>query len=332
MTTEHPRVSIIVPCYNGENLLEETVQSVLSQTFPDWELILINDGSTDGTGRLIDAIRRRDEARIRVAHTANQGISRTRNHGTGLARGDYFQFLDHDDLLPRDSLEHKVAVMEQYTADVVYGDYQRLVPRGNGKFAVGGLVRQDPEDFDQDLQTAIVQSFWIPPAGLLYRRTLVEAIGGFDPAYPIVQDHIFMFEAARRTDRWAKADGIVALYREYPASNSKKDASAFYGDLLASARAIDLLWQSEQGLNETRRKALLKRYFRAATYFYERDRAKFDRIWEFIRFHDPKFVPPSTLPLRLASRLLGYPRAEAVAATVRKVVRLPNLNRESSEQ
>lgn len=315
-----PIVSIIIPCFNSEAYLLETLQSVYSQSYSDWELILVNDGSTDGTRDIIEHHAKQD-GRTRACHISNQGVSLARNHGIQVASGTYFQFLDHDDLLPPDSLQNKVSVMDQNGADVAYGDYQRLLPAEAGDFAAGDIVRRDLREFSEDLETAVIQGFWLPPAGLLYRRELVEKIGGFDPAYPIVQDHIFMFEAARRSQHWVKAAGVVAFYREHGRSLSKKDASAFYDELQISARDIDLLWQSEGEVNRVRSMALLKKYFRAATFFYERDRDKFNQIWKYIRHHDPKFVPPSTLPLRLASRLLGYPRAEAVAAIWKRIRR-----------
>lgn len=91
-------VSVIIPAYNAEKYLPEAVASVISQSSFDWELILVDDGSTDSTPRLCDGLAASD-ARIRVIHKPNGGLSDARNHGIDAARGEYLTFLDADDIL-----------------------------------------------------------------------------------------------------------------------------------------------------------------------------------------------------------------------------------------
>lgn len=91
-------VSVIIPAYNAEKYLPEAVASVISQSSSDWELILVDDGSTDSTPRLCDDLAASD-ARIRVIHKPNGGLSDARNHGIDAARGEYLTFLDADDVL-----------------------------------------------------------------------------------------------------------------------------------------------------------------------------------------------------------------------------------------
>ncbi len=102
-----PLVSIVMPAYNAERYIGEAVRSVLDQTLADWELLIVNDGSTDGTGALIDALR---DPRITVHHKANGGIGSARNRALERARGTFLCFLDADDVLPPKSLEARVAV------------------------------------------------------------------------------------------------------------------------------------------------------------------------------------------------------------------------------
>ena len=99
-------VSIIVPAFNAEKFLVATLESVLAQTVGDWELIIVNDGSTDQTGTIAETFAHLDN-RIRVVHQANAGIARARNRGFAEARADYeyCMFLDSDDLLEPDALE-----------------------------------------------------------------------------------------------------------------------------------------------------------------------------------------------------------------------------------
>ena len=99
------RVSVVIPVYNVEHYLERCVQSVLRQTFRDFEVVLVDDGSTDGSGLLCDRLAQQD-SRIRVVHQQNQGLSAARNQGVRCANGEYIAFLDSDDeWLLEDGLE-----------------------------------------------------------------------------------------------------------------------------------------------------------------------------------------------------------------------------------
>lgn len=95
---KQPMVSIIVPVYNTADFLPPCIDSVLAQRYPDFELLLIDDGSQDCSGAICDAYQQRD-ARIRVYHFPNRGSSAARNAGLELSTGDYIAFLDSDDYL-----------------------------------------------------------------------------------------------------------------------------------------------------------------------------------------------------------------------------------------
>lgn len=99
-----PLVSVIVPAYNSEEYINECIQSVVNQTFTDWELIVVNDGSKDKTGEFAEQWKVRD-SRIHVIHQKNGGVSKARNAGIDTARGTYITFLDSDDLMAPICLE-----------------------------------------------------------------------------------------------------------------------------------------------------------------------------------------------------------------------------------
>ena len=101
-----PTVSVIVPVFNGEQYLKECLDSVIRQSFSHWEMICINDGSTDGSLRILEDFARMDD-RIRVFSQENQGLSVTRNNAMQYAQGDYILFLDCDDRLTPDALENR---------------------------------------------------------------------------------------------------------------------------------------------------------------------------------------------------------------------------------
>lgn len=106
-----PRVSIITPAYNAERYLPEAVASILEQSFQDWELIIINDGSTDGTRDYLNSL---TDPRIRVIHQSNGGVSSARNAGLDCARGEFVTFMDADDVLPQESLTVRVSYLDAH--------------------------------------------------------------------------------------------------------------------------------------------------------------------------------------------------------------------------
>ncbi|HEL2594358.1 TPA: glycosyltransferase [Streptococcus suis] len=117
-----PLISIIVPVYNVENYLDECIQTVLAQTYSNWELLLINDGSTDSSGSMCDDYARRD-GRIRVIHMKNRGVSEARNTGLTLSKGEYITFLDSDDGIREDFLETCLTTAIQHDVDIVIGHF-----------------------------------------------------------------------------------------------------------------------------------------------------------------------------------------------------------------
>lgn len=118
-----PLISIIVPVYNVENYLDECIQTVLAQTYSNWELLLINDGSTDSSGTICDDYAKGDE-RIYIKHIKkSKGVSEARNTGLSLAKGEYITFLDSDDGIREDFLETCLTTAIQHEVDIVIGHF-----------------------------------------------------------------------------------------------------------------------------------------------------------------------------------------------------------------
>jgi glycosyltransferase involved in cell wall biosynthesis len=109
LSIKTPVVTVILPAYNAERYVSESIQSVLDQTYTCWELIIINDGSTDKTRDIISTF---DDERIQVIEQENRGVSAARNEGLSSAKGKYITFLDADDVLPPNSLEVRASYLE----------------------------------------------------------------------------------------------------------------------------------------------------------------------------------------------------------------------------
>ena len=122
----NPTVSIIVPVYNAKNYLQRCIDSILHQEYTDYELFLVDDGSTDGSGDICDAYAAAD-ARITVIHKENTGVSDSRNLAISQARGTYLQFLDSDDWITPDATKLFVRAAAEHDCDLVIADFYRVI-------------------------------------------------------------------------------------------------------------------------------------------------------------------------------------------------------------
>ncbi len=118
-----PKISVIVPVYNAEMYIAGCIQSILSQTFTDFELLLVNDGSKDASGRTCDAYAKRD-ARLKVVHQENGGVLAARASGIRIAQGDYLYFVDADDKIAPDTLDSMLQYADAKTDIVIFESKQ----------------------------------------------------------------------------------------------------------------------------------------------------------------------------------------------------------------
>lgn len=119
---ENPTISVIMPVYNAEETVSRMIDTIIAQTFIEWELICIDDGSKDSSGVILDEYAKRDE-RIRVIHKVNEGVSAARQDGLNAVRGEYIIHADADDWVEPTMLEEMYIFAKQNDADVVFSDY-----------------------------------------------------------------------------------------------------------------------------------------------------------------------------------------------------------------
>ena len=200
-------ISVIIPCYNAAATLAETVESALVQPV-ECEVIIVNDGSTDGSQQIIEAF----GARVRSLTTVNRGVSAARSSGLALAKGDFINYLDSDDVLTPGTLRARLDAIAREGADVVHTDWRKLVQRGDGRFALGDIKRPDVGAIAADAERETARgSFWAPPAALLYTRAIVVRIGAWHPKLPVIQDARYLFDAAAQGARFAYVAGSRGL-------------------------------------------------------------------------------------------------------------------------
>ena len=169
-----PMVSIIVPIYNAEQYLRRCVDSILNQEYTDFELLLVNDGSTDASGDICEEYGDRDP-RVIVIQKENTGVSDSRNRALDRARGKYLQFLDSDDWITQDATRLFVRAAEEYGCDMVISDFYRVVgerlsPKGDIE-EEGVLTR---EEFAAHMMENPADFYYGVLWNKLYRRDIVE--------------------------------------------------------------------------------------------------------------------------------------------------------------
>jgi glycosyltransferase involved in cell wall biosynthesis len=263
-----PTVSIVVPCYNAAATVAETLDSALGAG-PDVEVIAVDDGSTDGTATVLASF----GDRIKVLSGPNRGVSAARNSGAALARGAWIQFLDSDDLLCPGTIDRRLEAAEA-GADLVICAWQefRLV---DAKVVEGAVRAITPAAASIDADLAMATDAWAPPAAVLYRRALVEKIGGFRADLPVIQDARFLFDAVACGGKVAISDHIGARYRVLEGSLSRRNPGQFWADVLTNGRQIEALWRERNVLDERRRQAIRGIYNQAARGLFSARDARF---------------------------------------------------------
>lgn len=170
----NPTVSIIVPVYNAESCLSRCVDSILGQEYPDFEVLLADDGSTDRSGSICDAYAASD-SRVRVIHKPNTGVSDTRNAAISQARGTYLQFLDSDDWITPDATKLFVRAMEDTQCDMVIADFYRVVGgRVSHKGDIDDSSVLSREEFAGHMMKNPADFYYGVIWNKLYRRDIIE--------------------------------------------------------------------------------------------------------------------------------------------------------------
>lgn len=204
------KISIIVPAYNIENYISRCIETLVCQTYKNTEIIIVDDGSSDMTGKIIDDIAKKDN-RIVVIHKENGGVSSARMAGIKIATGDYIGFVDGDDCVELEMFEHLLKNAKQYKADISHCGYQMVFPDGHVDFYYN-TGRKEVFNCMEGM-TALVEGRVIEPGlwNKLYRR---EVVVGFEKS-PLWDDSIcFNEDILMNYILFSKAK--VSIYEDIP--------------------------------------------------------------------------------------------------------------------
>lgn len=242
-----PRASIIVPVYNVKEYLKKCVDSVLAQTQRDFELLLIDDGSTDGCGELCDTFAEAD-SRIRVIHQENGGLGSARNTGIQAAAGEWLLFVDSDDWIEPEILEKALAAGERENAELVLFAFRSVDPQGREL----GVFRDDLPPEKPFTAAGQKDVFLASPCAWnkLYRRELFLRTGVLYPPrvwYEDIRTTLKLFAAAKSMLR---IDDVGYNYLQRPGSITNNINVERNVEILDAFEDI-LAWFRQEGLFET---------------------------------------------------------------------------------
>lgn len=206
-----PLISVIIPVYKVEKFLPKCLDSIIGQTYKNLEIILIDDGSTDNSGKICDEYALKD-TRIRVVHQKNQGLPLARNAGLKIAHGEYIAFVDSDDYIELDMYEYLWKLISKQNADVAMCN----------ACEDEGFYSQKPIDVPYALgpiQKFFEFSDWMAPWNKLYKRELIGDVR-FDPTASTGEDELFNFELAKKNALVALGNQSKYHYRCHQNPNS----------------------------------------------------------------------------------------------------------------
>ncbi|NEQ79824.1 MAG: glycosyltransferase family 2 protein [Moorea sp. SIO2I5] len=209
-----PKVTVVIPAYNAMEYLPKTVESVLAQTLADFELLIINDGSSDHIVQWASQIA---DPRVKLISQENQGVSVARNTGIAQAQGKYIAFLDADDLWKPTKLEKQVSCLEEYPeAGLVY-TWTALVDQQGKPTKSVIAFHQEGNVWEQILVVDMIGN----GSSVMVRRSCFETVGMFDPNLSSAADRDMWIRIAANY-LFAVVKEPLTLWRQHPSSMSKR--------------------------------------------------------------------------------------------------------------
>lgn len=308
-----PLVTIGIPCYNSADWVGVAVESALEQSHAPTEVVVVDDGSTDGSA---DAVSRFGD-RVRLVRQPNGGANSARNRILEEARGEWIQYLDADDYLLPGKIEQQFAEAEDpLSADILYSPtYEENWKSGDARER--RIIAIDPA---LDLHEQWI--LWQLPQtdGALWRRDAVRKLGGWDETIPTCHEHNLYLRAIQAGMRFAYTPTPGSVYRIWSENTiCRKDPLTTIEQ--KSSLILEMLeWLETRGVREKRhREAAGQAYFEMARTIAKYDLSKaaaYHDHWKRRGLMTPR-GPAAPIRYRLAYRLFGFRMAERVASGVR---------------
>ncbi|RMF48329.1 MAG: glycosyltransferase [Deltaproteobacteria bacterium] len=209
MTDRYPRVSVLMPCFNARPWLEEAVASVLGQSFDDFELLVVDDGSTDGSQDVVESF---SDPRVRlIRHPKNLGIVAALNNGLEACKGDYVARMDADDICLPHRLARQVAFMDAHHEVVACGSWQESFGNGSAR------VWKSPQGHGEILSTLVFESCLYHPTMMIRRNVFSDQGIRYDERYRHAEDYE-LWSRLHDAGAFANLGEVLLRYRLHPQS------------------------------------------------------------------------------------------------------------------
>jgi len=257
-----PSFSVIMPVYNHAAYVAEAVRSVQGQTHPNWELIIVDDGSTDGSGEIVEALAREDR-RITVLHQPNAGPAAARNAALARARADWLAFLDSDDLYRPDALEaYARYIAEHPEAKFIYGYRDRLNPDGSVT-ALRGEYQDRPTGTAE-----LFERMYLSHLCVCYRRELIDQAGPYDPTLRRCEDYELYLRISLHC-RFEPIGRATGLRRRHETNLSRQTGASRTLEADILRRFVEELGGKELIPPQTVRRRLGRLYYAAGRQYFK---------------------------------------------------------------
>lgn len=314
--SDSPLVSVLIPCYNAEAWVRQSVESALNQTYPNKEVIVVDDGSTDGS---LAALREFGNS-IQLETGPNRGGNAARNRLLALSRGKWLSYLDADDYLLPDKIKRQVEfILVNPNLDVVYSPFIIRVESE-------GSERENPIPEKNDVVANYLSWGPFSTNSVLLRRASIAEIGGWKESQKVCQEHELLARMLINGCQFGLLDIAGSVYRfhgSHTVSFKSRDATIRQRMLLTD-RMADYLATTGQ-LSGKRRGMVARARFEAARSMYRVDRAYARKLMRQAIASGPiPSSPAAPRSYRVAQRLLGFDMAEQIARIKRALVPDPN--------
>jgi glycosyltransferase involved in cell wall biosynthesis len=308
-----PAVSVLIPCHNAGAFLKETLDSVMVQDGVRWEVILVEDGSTDDSLDIAEGY----GEQIRIVATPQRGAGAARELAAAESKGRYLQYLDADDVLLPGALCQRVAALDASKAGVVVSGWQRILPAEDGSWREGAVEIRRHSEWHPCLDLAVFKGFWAPPAALMYRAEIAKRVT-WSRKLPIIQDARFLLDVALLGTEVTYAARVTARYRQHTqGSLSSGGRLGFWQDVYRNTREIEEIWSNAGLMDSERLSALADGYANLARHSFLLDESFYrECLTDHLRYPEVKssrFLRAA----RLLDRGLGYGPACSVLGWLR---------------
>lgn len=257
-------LSVIIPVYNSMQYISQCIESLQAQTYTNMEIMLVDDGSSDGSGELCDEYAKKDK-RIRVIHQQNGGPGLARNVALDACHGDYITMVDADDCVLPETFATAIEILEEHKLDAVHFNFFQTGIGGEG---TGEVTLSLEAEHDKRLAEYFIHEVAIVGCGFIIRRAVWEGIRF--PVSRAYEDVAIAYLLMDRIYRFGHIDKAFYYYREVPLSRSKtapRDLQSRYDFILASAERLDFAKERNFYVPECR-SLLLKAILSYLTLFY----------------------------------------------------------------